>query len=118
MAVKLINQADVEPITVEEGAVGVRIQWLLDEAAGAPCFSMRRFEIAPGGHTPLHEHPWEHEVYIISGRGAVAAGGRETPLRAEDAVLVHPGERHQFKAMGDEALALLCLVPNGPATCR
>ena len=115
---KVIHETQVPPITVEQGASGVKIQWLLDEAAGAPTFSMRRFEIAPGGHTPLHDHAWEHEVYIISGQGAVVAGDRETPLRPDDAVLVGPHEKHQFKAAADEALVLLCLVPNGPATAR
>jgi quercetin dioxygenase-like cupin family protein len=115
---RLTHQANVAPISVEEGASGVSIQWLIDEAAGAPCFSMRRFEIAPGGHTPLHDHPWEHEVYIISGRGSVVAGEGESALRPNDAVLVSPDETHQFKAAEDETLVLLCLVPNGPATAR
>ena len=115
---RVTNQADTPAVTVEEGASGVKIQWLLDEAAGAPCFSMRRFEIAPRGHTPLHSHPWEHEVYIISGRGSVVAGEGESALRPDDAVLVSPDETHQFKAAEDEALVLLCLVPNGPATAR
>lgn len=115
---KVINQAEVKPITVESGAAGVEIQWLLDEAAGAPSFSMRRFRIAPGGHTPLHGHSWEHEVYIISGRGSVITGGTGTPLRPDDAVLVGPHEQHQFQAAADEELVLLCLVPNGPATAR
>jgi len=109
---------DVEAIAVEAGASGVRIQWLLDEASGAPTFSMRRFEIDPGGYTPLHAHPWEHEVYILSGRGVVTAGEDEVALAPDDAVLVAPDERHQFRAADDEPLALLCLVPNGPATAR
>ena len=112
------SAAEVEAIAVEAGATGVRIQWMLDEAAGAPTFSMRRFEIDPGGHTPLHAHPWEHQVYIISGRGVVVAGEEETALAPDDAVLVAPDERHQFRAAGDEPLILLCLVPNGPATVR
>jgi quercetin dioxygenase-like cupin family protein len=112
------SAAEVEAITVEAGASGVRIQWLLDEAAGAPTFSMRRFEIDPGGHTPLHTHPWEHQVYIISGRGVVVAGEEEIALTPDDAVLVAPDERHQFRASADGPLTLLCLVPNGPATAR
>ncbi|MBM3477036.1 MAG: cupin domain-containing protein [Armatimonadetes bacterium] len=110
--------ADVEAIEVEAGATGVRIQWMLDESSGAPTFSMRRFEIDPGGHTPLHTHPWEHEVYILSGRGVVVAGEEEVALASGDAVLVAPDERHQFRAADDEPLTLLCLVPNGPATAR
>jgi quercetin dioxygenase-like cupin family protein len=116
--VKIRNEADVEVVAVEEGASGVRIQWLLDEEQGAPNFSMRRFEIDPGGHTPLHAHPWEHQVYIIAGRGFVLAGDQPMPLEAGDAVLVEPDEKHQFRASEDEQLCLLCLVPNGLATQR
>ena len=112
------NATEVEAISVEQGATGVRIQWMLDEGVGAPSFSMRRFEIDPGGHTPLHEHPWEHEVYVLSGRGVAVATDREIPLSPDDAVLVAPDERHQFKAAEDEPLVVLCLVPNGPATAR
>jgi quercetin dioxygenase-like cupin family protein len=112
------NAAEVEPLTVEAGATGVRIQWMLDEGCGAPSFSLRRFEIDPGGNTPLHAHPWEHEVYVLSGRGEVVAGETSTPLGPDDAVLVAPDERHQFRAAEDKPLVLLCMVPNGPATAR
>ncbi|MGQ9730000.1 MAG: cupin domain-containing protein [Candidatus Zipacnadales bacterium] len=112
------NASDVEALTVEEGAQGVQIQWLLDEMTGAPHFSMRRFEIAAGGYTPFHQHPWEHEVYILSGRGFVRTEQADYPLQSNDAILVEPQEKHQFRAADDEPLVLLCLVPNGPATAR
>lgn len=115
---KVRNASEVETITVEEGASGVEIQWMLDEDVGAPNFAMRRFRIESGGHTPFHAHPWEHEVYIMSGQGAVVAEGQEVPLKPDDAVLVAPDEEHQFRATGDGPLVLLCLVPNGPATTR
>jgi quercetin dioxygenase-like cupin family protein len=100
------------------GAAGVKIQWLVDEPSGAPNFAMRRFTIAAGGHTPRHAHPWEHEVYILSGRGVVVIEGKETPIAANDAILVPPGEDHQFRADSDSGLEFLCLVPNGLATVR
>jgi len=112
------NAREVEAITVEAGAEGVRIQWVLDEDCGAPNFSLRRFEIDPGGYTPLHTHPWEHEVYILSGQGEVVSGDTVSPLRPNDAVLVPPDEQHQFRAVEGNGLTLLCLVPNGPATKR
>jgi quercetin dioxygenase-like cupin family protein len=114
--VNLRNQRNVVPITVEQGAAKVRIQWLIDESTGAPRFSLRRFEIAPGGHTPLHEHPWEHEVYILSGKGSVIAGDAEAALEPDDAILLDPHEVHQFRASAGEMLVLLCIVPNGPAS--
>jgi quercetin dioxygenase-like cupin family protein len=112
------NTAEVGAVSVEEGAMGVRIQWMLDESTGAPTFSLRRFEIDPGGYTPLHAHAWEHEVYILAGRGVVHCEGEDTHLEPDDAVLVSPDERHQFRAADNERLVLLCLVPNGPATAR
>ncbi len=99
-------------------ASGVSLAWLLDERRGAPHFAMRRFTVAPGGYTPLHRHEWEHEVYILSGKGVLVTEEGDHPLEAESAVLVAPGEKHQFRCSGEEPLVFLCLVPNGPATER
>ncbi|MGI5819366.1 MAG: cupin domain-containing protein [Armatimonadota bacterium] len=106
--------------TVEaEGAKGVRIQWLLDEqTCGAPNFAMRRFEVEPGGCTPLHTHAWEHQVYIVRGVGEVVHGDAVTHFAPDTAILIEPDEEHQFRNTGVEPLEFLCMVPNGPATER
>ena len=65
------NYKEVEPSTVEEGATHTTIRWVIAEEDGAPHFSMRVFEIGPDGHTPLHEHGWEHEVFVLDGEGVV-----------------------------------------------
>ena len=63
---------DIEGKAVTDaGAKGVTIRVLMGDNVGAPTFTMRHFEIAPGGRTPFHAHAWEHEVYILSGRGKV-----------------------------------------------
>lgn len=98
------------------GAEGVTIQWLIDESVGAPNFAMRRFVIAPGGHTPSHEHPWEHEAYIVRGHGEVILDDGPVAFGPDNAIFIPPDERHQFRNTGDEPLEMLCLVPNGPAT--
>ena len=100
------------------GAVGVRIQWLIDEARGAPSFAMRRFVIEPGGHTPVHAHDWEHEAYVLRGRGLVVTDEGEREIGPDMAILTAPGERHQFCALPEGSLEFLCLVPNGPATMK
>jgi quercetin dioxygenase-like cupin family protein len=99
------------PVTME-GAVGCEVRWLVDEAQGAPNFAMRQFEVAPGGFTPKHSHPYEHEVFVLAGQGVVLEGDVEHPLRAGDFVLVTPGEVHQFRNTGTTPLKFLCLVPN------
>jgi len=99
----------------EEGAVGVRIQWLIDSTHGAPNFALRRFVLEPNGYTPWHQHPWEHEVYILRGLGVLLTEEGETPIEADQAVLVLPDEWHSFRA-GEQGLEMLCLVPLGEAT--
>ena len=110
-------QAEAQSVQTE-GAVGVRIQWLIDDANGAPNFAMRRFLIEPGGHTPFHSHEWEHEVYIIRGRGLLVTDEGEREVGPDTAILVAPAERHQFCALPEGTLEFLCLVPNGPATAH
>ena len=63
------------------GAQGCSIRWLVGEAEGAPNFAMRQFEVAVGGHTPKHSHPYEHEVFVLEGRGVVLEGDIEHPLQ-------------------------------------
>ena len=53
-----------------EGAKDVEIRWLISKEDGAENFAMRMFELQPGGHTPLHTHPHEHEVFIVEGNAS------------------------------------------------
>ena len=109
---KRFHYSDVpgEPVT-SEGAEGVTIQWLINRSDGAPNFAMRRFEIAPGGHTPLHSHAWEHEVFILSGEGVVVGAAGEQRFAAGDVIFMPPEERHTFRNDGVKTVCLLCLVP-------
>ena len=108
---KLQHTSEVEAADVPAPAEGVRIRWLIDQQAGAPNFAMRHFEIAPGGATPLHEHDWEHEAYILAGSGVVVNAEGESAFGPGDAIFMPPGERHCFRNTGDEPVAMLCLVP-------
>ena len=109
---KVQNYRDIPAQEVEEGASGVKIRWLITEDMGAPNFVMRHFEIAPGGHTPLHTHSWEHEVFILSGKDVLKDGPDDRPFGAGDVIFVGGDEEHQFRNTGDEALTLLCLIPS------
>ncbi len=110
---KVMNYTDVPAEEVaEEGANRVVIRWLITSKDGAPNFSMRHFEIAPGGYTPLHSHGWEHEVFILHGKGKVVREGKDVPIKEGDFVFVPQGEEHQFRNQSDSTLTLLCLIPN------
>lgn len=113
---KVCHYTAVAAQEVEEGAEGVKIRWLITGEDGAPNFAMRHFEIAPGGHTPHHAHAWEHEVFILTGRGKVVGPDGETPLEAGTVVLVPGSEEHHFETVGQEPMTLLCLVPHLPSS--
>jgi quercetin dioxygenase-like cupin family protein len=110
---KVAHTSEVAKTAVNmEGAKDVQIQWLLGKDDGTPSFAMRLFEVQPGGHTPLHAHPHEHEVFVLEGEGIVMDEGRESPIKAEDAILVPGGCEHNFRNTGDSVLRFLCLIPN------
>jgi len=95
-----------------EGAVGAQSRCLIGEQDGAPSFTMRQFEIAPGGHTPKHTHGHEHEVFVLEGTAVVLLGTAEHALRAGTAVFVPPNLVHQFRNTGSVPLKFLCLIPH------
>lgn len=95
-----------------EGAKGIYKQIPLSIEDGVPTFSFRVFTIEPGGHTPFHQHPFEHMNYIIRGKGALVAADQEHELKEGDFALILPGEKHQFKnTSGNHDLLFICAVP-------
>jgi len=110
---KVTPERNVEERAVDmPGASGCRVRWLIGEADSAPNFAMRRFAVEPGGFTPHHSHPYEHEIYVLRGEGEVLEGDQPHPLRAGDVVYVAPNDVHQFRNTGDAPLEFLCLIPN------
>lgn len=111
---KNIHYSEVEEEQIDmDGVEGATIRWLIKDTDGADNFAMRLFTLAPGGHTPFHQHDWEHEVFIIEGKGALVHGSEdnETPFEAGHVIFVPPNDWHQFKNTGSQPVKFLCLVP-------
>ena len=77
----------------------------------APSFSMRKFTLGKGGCSPYHAHPWEHEVYILAGRGEVRFAGGSRSVEPGNFAFVPPNDEHQFVNSGDSVFEFLCMVP-------
>ncbi|MBN2322252.1 MAG: cupin domain-containing protein [Spirochaetes bacterium] len=92
---------------------GVTVRWLLTEEAGAPLFEMRYFEIGKGRSTSGRPHPFEHEVYVVRGKGTIEGDGQTIAIQPGDAILILPGERHKFINTTDDPLGIICLIPKG-----
>src|SRR3990172_3479801 len=95
-----------------EEVPGVLMRTCIGAADGAPRFALRVFEVQPGASTPFHAHWWEHEVYVISGRGRVRSVDGERELSAGDVVYVAPNERHSFANAGNTKLRFVCVIPD------
>ncbi len=111
---KLFLHQTVPAMPVQmEGAVGCRIRRLIGPEDGANRFIMRLFELDPGGHTPHHQHDYEHEVFVLEGIGQVVDGQQQVhPLQPGTVVFVPPNETHQFRNTGSGLLRFLCLIPH------
>ena len=109
---KHVHYTDVELVEpTEEGVKDVKLRWLISDKDGATNFAMRLFEVQPGGYTPLHQHDWEHEVFILQGSGKTQSKTDSNAFKQGDIFFVPPMEWHQFVNTGDEVLKFLCLVP-------
>lgn len=113
---KINHHSDVElqPV-VMDGASQAHVRQLLGANVDTPNFAMRMFEIEPGGHTPKHQHDYEHEIYVLEGEGTALEGDTEHALRSGDVVYVHPNDVHQFRNTGTTTMKMLCLIPNSAA---
>jgi len=74
-------------------------------------FHVRYFEVEPDGFTTFERHRHQHVVIAIRGRGEVRLGDERAEIGFGDVVYVAPQEPHQFRAVGDEPLGFICIVP-------
>jgi quercetin dioxygenase-like cupin family protein len=106
------RSTDVEPTPVTADAQGnpAKNTFIQVMVPDGPTFVLRVFTLEPGGNTPLHTHPFEHGVYVLSGAGKLG-GTSDAAIGPGDAIYVAPDEKHCFVNTGDEPLRFICVVP-------
>ena len=105
---KIQNYRDVKSV---EAAPGAFMRILAGPDEGAPSFVMRLFEIEPDGGTLHHSHAWEHELFVVEGKGVLKSGNAERPVSRGDAIMVLPDEQHGIINTSDDLLRVICVVP-------
>jgi quercetin dioxygenase-like cupin family protein len=111
MKIRHYTDATLEDLD-REGFQGVKARYVITDKEGAPRFAMRVFEFESGGHTALHQHPEEHEIFILEGTvTAVNDRGDEFPLEPGYTLYIPPNEPHQFKNPSGKVSKIICLVP-------
>ena len=102
---------DVEAVEMMKG---VKKRVVIGDREGAPNFIMRIFELDPGASSPLHDHQWEHEIFVLKGEAAVRNGsGDEIPVGEGTTIFIPPGEEHCLINKGEEIFRFMCLIPTG-----
>lgn len=109
---KVVHYTQVPADVVGAEAPGARMRWLIDDTHdGAPVYALRMVEIEPGGHSPHHNHSYEHENFVVEGRGRVFISGVWHELKAGDVVFVPPDVEHEYANAGDSTFRFLCGIP-------
>ena len=109
---KVCHYTDVPAEVIGAPAPGTVMRWLIDdEHDGAPVYALRMVEIGPGGHSPHHSHGYEHENFVVEGRGRVFMDGRWHDLEPGDVVFVPADAEHEYMNAGDTTFKFLCGIP-------
>lgn len=111
---KINNNKEIPAAEVTmEGAKNVRMKILIGPRDESGNIIMRHFIVVPGGHTPFHQHNYEHVIKIEKNKGiAVDEKGIEHEIKQGQSLFVKPNEKHQFKNPFNEDFEFLCIIPN------
>ena len=109
---KVCHYSKVPAKAFGDEAPGVAVRSVIDEDNdGAPTYALRVIEVAPGGHTPNHTHPFEHENFIMEGKGRVQIDGEWFDVGPGDVVFVPPDSQHTYVNGGEVTFKFLCGIP-------
>ena len=109
---KVIHYTDVPALEFGPSGPGAAVRWLIDDDHdGAPTESLRMIEIQVGGNSPQHAHPYEHENFVVEGKGRLLIGDTWYDLAQGDVAFVPAGILHQYVNAGDTTFKFLCGIP-------
>jgi quercetin dioxygenase-like cupin family protein len=109
---KVCHYTDIPAQLFGDEAPGVTIRWIIDEENdGAPNYALRVIEVAPEGHTPHHAHPFEHENFILEGKGRLQIEEEWHDLGPGDVAFVPANITHTYVNAGDAPFRFLCGIP-------
>ena len=105
---KVRGYSDVQTV---EDIKGVFRRDLLTADDGPTCTCVQVIEISPNVSTPSHYHPWEHELFILSGKGLAIGGEGSIPISQDTAVFIPANEPHCFVNVTGDTLRFLSIEP-------
>jgi len=109
----VIKASDIKLGNVEmDGVAGLTGSKIVGPLQGWKDYTLRLFKIEPQGHSPHHQHDWEHINYVVKGKGQLQIGDDVHEIEEGDYAFVPPNIRHQFSNPHDSDFKFICIVPN------
>ena len=105
---KIVSYTELEAKEIEKSSK-LKIRWLND--GGSNNFAVRHCEIEPGGYSPHHNHPWEHEIFVLEGKGTVLGIKKTKIISAGNLISIPAEETHQIRNNSKKILKILCMIP-------
>jgi quercetin dioxygenase-like cupin family protein len=109
---KIMHYSQAPAVPIGESAPGSTMRWLIDKKNdGAPLYSLRLVEMQPGGNSLRHSHAYEHENFVLEGKGRVLIGETWFDVRAGDVIFIPGNILHTFENNSDGLFSMLCAAP-------
>jgi len=103
---------DYREVPTDPVSEDIAIRWVIGRSEGAPNFTMRVIEFAPGAVFARHQHPYEHEIFVLDGEGLAEGPEGEVAMRPGVALYVPPDESHGYRNTGEGTLRFICVIPH------
>jgi quercetin dioxygenase-like cupin family protein len=103
---------DYQDVPTEPAGEGITIRWVIGQPEGAPNFAMRVIEFEPGAVFARHQHPFEHEIFVLEGEGVAQGPEGEVAMRPGVALYVPPDAPHGYRNTGEGVLRFICVIPH------
>ena len=79
-----------------DGVSKVSETWLIGKKEGAQNFAMRYYQLEPGGSSRKEQHPYDHGILILQGRGEVLIDQDFSSFERGDIIYIPPDALHQL----------------------
>ncbi len=103
------NYHDIEQEPVGEDK---SVRWVLGKPEGTPNFALRVIEFEEGAVFETHQHPYEHEIFVLEGEGVAHVPGKEVVMQPGVAIYIPPSEPHGYRNTGAGPLRFICVIPH------
>lgn len=105
---RIYHYSEMPDEAIGPDAPGARKRKLNDVESSV---STAMIEVAPGGHTLRHSHPYEHTMYIVEGMGEARDENGNAPLSPGVFLYIRPDELHVVYNTGVKPLKFLTIEP-------